>query len=150
MLGMKRPVQIRSVIGTELRVQGACAFRGGLQVDGQVVGDVMAEGGAPSALVVGASGRIEGAVRADEVSVAGTIVGPVQARERLELLAGARIEGDVRYKMLEMQPGAVVVGQLQPQPIAPQAPEPVLLAESPTLPPGAAETPGVEDVERAP
>lgn len=133
MLGIKKPVQIGSVIGADLRVRGACVFRGGLQIDGQVAGDVTAEAGAPSALVLGAAGRIEGAVAADQVSVAGTIVGPVQAHERLELLAGARIEGDVRYKLLEMQPGAVVVGQLQPQPIAPPAPapEPVLLAEPP-------------------
>lgn len=148
MLGMKKPGQIGSVIGAELRVQGACAFRGGLQVDGQVVGDVTADGGAPSVLVVGASGRIEGAVRADAVSVAGTIVGPVQARERLELRAGARIEGDVRYKLLDFQPGAVVVGQLQPQPIEPQAATsgPVLLADPPEADAGAA----AEDVERAP
>ncbi len=47
--------------------------------------------------------------------IGGTVVGPVEARESLELLATARVQGDVRYHMLEMQPGAVIAGQLQPQ-----------------------------------
>lgn len=59
-------------------------------------------------------------MQGDHISVGGTIIGPVLARDRLELLPTARIEGDVRYRMLEMQPGAVVAGQLQPQATPPR------------------------------
>ncbi|HOK12082.1 MAG TPA: polymer-forming cytoskeletal protein, partial [Ottowia sp.] len=44
-----------------------------------------------------------------------SVVGPVLARELLELQSRARVQGDVRYKTLEMQQGAVIAGQLQPQ-----------------------------------
>lgn len=137
MLGIRKPLQIKSILGADMRVSGECVFRGSLQIDGAVAGPVQAEGDPGSVLVIGAGGRVEGAVCADHVSVAGTIIGPVQARERLELLATARIEGDVRYKMLEMQPGAVVAGQLQPQVTPPPAVpvEPVALASAPATEP---------------
>jgi cytoskeletal protein CcmA (bactofilin family) len=137
MLGLRKPLQIKSTLGADMRVNGQCIFQGSLQIDGVVAGQVLAESGPGSVLVIGAGGRVEGAVCADHVSVAGTIIGPVQARERLELLATARIEGDVRYKMLEMQPGAVVAGQLQPQVAPPPAApaEPAVLAPAPAAEP---------------
>ena len=65
---------------------------------------------------------VEGAISADHVVICGTVVGPVLARELLELQSKARIQGDVRYKALEMQQGAVIAGQLQPQVTPPQMP----------------------------
>ena len=40
--------------------------------------------------------------------------GPVFAGELLELQPKARIEGDVRYKALEMHQGAIISGHLKP------------------------------------
>ena len=53
MLGIKRQPATRSVIGAGMRVQGPCTFSDGLQIDGEVLGDVTAEGGQPSVLVIG-------------------------------------------------------------------------------------------------
>ena len=115
MLGIKKQAQIRSAIGAGMHVTGRCTFQEGLQIEGTVLGDVLGDEGSPSVLVIHETGRVEGAISADRIVVGGLVVGPVLARERLELLASGRIEGDVRYKTLEMQPGAVVAGQLQPQ-----------------------------------
>lgn len=115
MLGIRKPWSVRSTIAAGMRVTGDCTFQEGLQIDGTVQGDVTAEGGAPSVLVIGESGSVEGAISADHVVIGGSVVGPVLARELLELQAKARIQGDVRYKTLEMQQGAVIAGQLQPQ-----------------------------------
>jgi len=124
MLGIKRQPVTRSVIGAGMRVQGPCTFHDGLQIDGAVVGDVLADNGQPSVLVIGEGGSVEGAISADHVVIGGTVVGPVLARELLELHAHARVQGDVRYKALEMQQGAVIAGQLQPQLTPPPAPAP--------------------------
>jgi cytoskeletal protein CcmA (bactofilin family) len=121
MLGIKKQPTVRSAIGAGMRVMGDCVFEDGLQIDGAVVGSVSAHGGQPSVLVVGESGSVEGAVSADHVVIAGTVLGPVLARELLELHAHARVQGDVRYKALEMQQGAVIAGQLQPQLTPPPA-----------------------------
>lgn len=121
MLGMKKQLSVRSTIGAGMRVNGDCSFQDGLQIDGAVVGNVIAEEGQPSLLVIGEGGSVEGAVSADHVVIGGSVVGPVLARELLELQAKARVQGDVRYKALEMQQGAVIAGQLQPQMTPPPA-----------------------------
>lgn len=133
MLGIRSKLSVRSTIGAGMRVQGPCTFQDGLQIDGTVLGDVIADGGQPSVLVIGEGGRVEGAISADHVIIGGAVVGPVLARELLELQSRAQVQGDVRYKTLEMQQGAVIAGQLQPQmtpppePPAPPVPaEPVL------------------------
>ena len=59
---------------------------------------------------------------ADDVGIGKTIEAALLARELLELQSTARIQGDVRYKALEMQQGAVIAGQLQPQVTPPPAP----------------------------
>ena len=147
MLGIKKPWSVRSTIAAGMQVAGDCSFQDGLQIDGHVRGNVIGEGDQPSVLVIGEGGSVEGAISADHVVIGGTVIGPVVARELLELQAKARVQGDVRYKALEMQQGAVIAGQLQPQVTPPpasqasaQAAEPVAQearterAERPELP----------------
>ncbi|MDR0458138.1 MAG: polymer-forming cytoskeletal protein [Burkholderiaceae bacterium] len=135
MLGMKKQQPaVRSAVGPGMRVLGEVMFQEGLQVDGTVMGNVIAAPGQPSALIVTETGHIEGVVRADQVVIGGTVIGPVESRDSLELLATAHVQGDVRYHTLEMQPGAVIAGQLQPQltpPPNPGAPEPEEPREEP-------------------
>jgi len=116
MLGIKKQQPaVRSAIGVGVRINGDCVFEGSLQIDGVVLGSVTGQGEQPTVLVIGEPGNVEGAVTADHVVIAGAVVGPVLAREVLDLHAKARVRGDVRYKALEMQRGAVIAGQLQPQ-----------------------------------
>ena len=121
MLGLKKQPPVRSAIGAGMRVNGSCTFQDGLQIDGVVLGDVVADGEQPSVLVIGETGSVDGAISADHVVIAGTVVGPVVAYELLELHAKARVKGDVRYKALEMAQGAVIAGQLQPELMPPMA-----------------------------
>jgi cytoskeletal protein CcmA (bactofilin family) len=152
MLGMKKQQPaVRSAVGPGMRVMGEVTFQDGLQVDGTVMGNVTAVPGQSSALIVTETGRIEGFVSADQMVIGGTVIGPVEARESLELLATAHVQGDVRYHMLEMQPGAVIAGQLQPQLTPPRNPgaqaeprEP--LPEEDSQPAPAMEVPPLDDV----
>ena len=151
MLGIKRQPATRSVIGAGMRVQGPCTFSDGLQIDGEVLGDVTAEGGQPSVLVIGEGGSVQGAISADHVVIGGSVVGPVLARELLELQSKARVQGDVRYKTLEMQQGAVIAGQLQPQLTPPPAAARENQAQEPTdqrSPPPAEPTEPTLDFDR--
>jgi cytoskeletal protein CcmA (bactofilin family) len=115
MLGMKKQLSVKSIIGPGMRVDGPVTFRDGLQIDGTVLGDVMAEAEQSSLLVISETGSVRGAIRADHVVIGGAVVGPVQAGELLELQSKARVEGDVQYKALEMQQGAIIAGELRPQ-----------------------------------
>jgi cytoskeletal protein CcmA (bactofilin family) len=81
-------------------------------VDGRVRGDVIAADGKPGTLVLSEQAQIEGAIRVSHVVINGTVIGPVHAAEYVELQTKANVTGDVHYKTLEIQLGAVVQGRL--------------------------------------
>ena len=104
--------RIDSLIGATTRIEGNVFFSGGLRVDGAVRGNVAGLPDQPATLVVSEQARIDGEVQAAHVVVNGTINGPVDARETLELQPGSRVRGDIHYKSIEIQQGAVVEGRL--------------------------------------
>jgi cytoskeletal protein CcmA (bactofilin family) len=114
MFGNKKQPPIKSLIAQGTRIEGHVLFHDGLRVDGEVVGDIRASDEQRSILVISESASVTGQIHADHVIINGTIKGPVQAFELLELQPKARIEGDVSYKALEMHQGATIAGQLKP------------------------------------
>jgi cytoskeletal protein CcmA (bactofilin family) len=93
-------------------VEGNIIFAGGLRVDGRVRGDVIAADGKPGTLVLSEQAHIEGEIRVSHVVINGTVSGSVHASEYVELQPKANVTGDVHYKTLEIQLGAVVQGRL--------------------------------------
>jgi cytoskeletal protein CcmA (bactofilin family) len=104
--------RIDCLIGAGTTIEGSITFAGGLRVDGRVRGDVIATDGKPGTLVLSEHAQIEGEIRVSHVVINGTVVGPVHASEYVELQAKANVTGDVYYKTLEIQLGAVVQGRL--------------------------------------
>ncbi len=104
--------RIDSLIGATTRIEGNVFFSGGLRVDGAVRGNIAGLPDQPATLVVSEQARIDGEVQAAHVVVNGTINGSVDARETLELQAGSRVTGDIHYKSIEIQQGAVIEGRL--------------------------------------
>ena len=102
--------RIDSLIGATTRIEGNVFFSGGLRVDGAVRGNVAALPDQPGTLVVSEHARVDGEVQAAHVVVNGTINGSVDARETLELQANSRVKGDIHYKSIEIQQGAVIEG----------------------------------------
>jgi cytoskeletal protein CcmA (bactofilin family) len=112
MFNRKNKSTIDSLIGSSTSIEGDVHFKGGLRIDGHVKGNVIAEAGTPSILVISEQAVIDGEVRAGHVVVNGVINGPVFSTELIELQSRARISGDVVYKALEMMNGALVSGKL--------------------------------------
>ena len=112
MLGRKTKGTIDSLIGISTSIEGNVNFKGGLRIDGNVKGNVVADTNEPSMLVISEHARVEGEVRVAHLVVNGEIVGPVFSSELLELQPKARITGDVFYKALDMHGGALVAGKL--------------------------------------
>lgn len=104
--------QIDSLIGSATTISGDITFTGGLRVDGIVKGFIHSGSDEPSTLVVSEKATVIGEIRVSHVVIDGTVNGPVTATEYLELLPNARITGDVSYRTLEMQVGAVIDGRL--------------------------------------
>ena len=108
----KPQTQIDSLIGAGTTVDGNLNFSGGLRIDGQVNGNVVAEQGKPSTLVLSEHARVNGEVSVTHLVINGSISGPVFASEYMELQSKARVNGDVHYTTLEIQLGAIVDGRL--------------------------------------
>lgn len=104
--------RIDCLIGAGTTVEGNIEFTGGLRVDGKVRGNVRAAEGKPGTLVLSEQAQIEGEIHVSHVVINGTVIGPVYAVEYVELQPKANVTGDVHYKTLEMQLGAVVQGRL--------------------------------------
>jgi cytoskeletal protein CcmA (bactofilin family) len=116
--GNKPQNRIDCLIGAGTIVEGNITFSGGLRVDGHVHGNVLAADDKPGTLVLSEQARIEGEIHVSHVVINGTVIGPVYAVEYIELQAKARVEGDVYYRAIETQIGAVVQGRLVYQPEA--------------------------------
>lgn len=120
--------RIDTLIGPGTSIRGPVAFSGGLRLDGEVDGDLVALPGSPSVVAIGPEGRLRGAIRASRVLVNGFVSGSIVATDRLELLPGARVSGELRYAALEIHPGAVIDATARreaprPAPVTP-SPEP--------------------------
>jgi len=104
--------RLDSLVGKNSCVTGDISFSGGLHVDGTIRGAVSGEIESRSSLTVSEHGTIEGEVRVACVLLNGLVKGDVYSTERVELAAGARVEGNVYYGLMEMAIGAEVNGNL--------------------------------------
>lgn len=104
--------RIDSLVGFGTRIEGDVSFSGGLRVDGEIIGKVIADPSKPSTLVLSEHARVQGEINVTHLVVNGSIVGPVHVAEYLELQSKAKVIGDVHYKTLEIQLGAIVEGKL--------------------------------------
>ncbi len=104
--------RIDTLIGAGARIDGNIHFSGGLRVDGEVNGNIIAEPGKPSTLVLSEQARVKGEVNVTHLVINGVVVGPVRASEYMELQGKARITGDVEYKAVEIHLGATISGKL--------------------------------------
>jgi len=122
----KPQTRIDSLIGEGTTVEGNVIFSGGLRVDGRVKGNVLTADEQPSTLVLSERARIEGEIRVSHAVINGTVIGPVYGAEYVELQAKSNVTGDVHYRTLEIQLGAVVQGRLVHQEESP-APKPMVV-----------------------
>lgn len=118
MFNKKKPVarvtidQFSSLISGNLSLVGDLMFEEGLKVSGEVRGNVAHKPGTQSLLALSAEGRIEGNVSSYDALIDGTIVGDLVVEHLLELHSNARVRGNIHYRQLSMENGAVVDGTL--------------------------------------
>jgi cytoskeletal protein CcmA (bactofilin family) len=108
----KPQTQIDTLIGAGTTVEGNLNFSGGMRIDGQVNGNVVAVPDKPSTLVLSEHAQVNGEVNVTHLVINGSISGPVFVSEYMELQSKAKVNGDVHYTTLEIQLGAIVDGRL--------------------------------------
>lgn len=108
-----KPVEtIDTLIGSGSMLQGDLEFTGGLRVDGHIKGHVSAQDSNNGTLVLSESGVVEGDINVPHVVINGTVNGNIASSGHVELQASAKVTGDIHYKAVEMELGAVLNGNL--------------------------------------
>lgn len=90
--------------GTEFL--GELRFRDTFRVDGRVKGRIVSD----NTLIVGESGTVEADIDCGVVSIRGSVTGHVCGRQRIELLAGSRVQGTLVSPRLMIEEGAFFQG----------------------------------------
>jgi cytoskeletal protein CcmA (bactofilin family) len=98
-----------TVIGAESVVMGDIRGSGQFVVSGEVHGDGDLAGG----LNLSVSGVWNGHIRAEQAIIAGTIVGGLAVKDRLEIGYTAVIRGKVSARTIAIAKGAIVDGEIE-------------------------------------
>lgn len=94
--------ELNGFLDARSRINGELRFDDTFRVDGHLQGKTTSDG----VLIVGEEGRVEGEIRVGQLFVSGTVHGSVEASDRVEIAAGARVEADVDTPVLVVEEGA--------------------------------------------
>lgn len=96
-----------TIVGAGARLEGNVVSAGSLRIDGQVKGQINAEGD----VELSPQSQVEADIRAQNVSVAGTFKGNLIVKGKAHLARGGRIEGNITSKTLVVEEGGMFHGQ---------------------------------------
>lgn len=104
----KKELKISTLIGKDCVVGGDFKAVGSARIDGTVEGNITVEG----TLILGVGSLVEGNITAQSVLVSGEVNGNIQAPVKTELVAGARVLGDIETAVIVIDENAIFQGRL--------------------------------------
>lgn len=96
----------RSALGSGTVIQGKLSFDTPVRIDGKLGGEIFSS----KALIVGPTGSVSAEVQVAALVVMGTVTGNIVAADRVEVLSGGKIEGNVTAPVIYVEEGAVLNG----------------------------------------
>jgi cytoskeletal protein CcmA (bactofilin family) len=95
-------------VGPEAHFTGSIGGAGHCIVHGRVEGDCDLQ----STVVIGETGFWQGDIQAENILVAGRVEGTITARQKLEIISTARIQGSLTSPVIAIAEGAVHEGEI--------------------------------------
>lgn len=96
-----------TIVGQGAKLEGTVVSAGSLRIDGQIKGQVNADGD----VMLSPQSAVEADIRAQNVSVAGRFKGSIVVKGRAEIARGGRVDGNITSKTLVVEEGAIFQGQ---------------------------------------
>ncbi len=96
-----------TIVGQGAKLEGTVVSAGSLRIDGQVKGQINADGD----VILSPQSQVEADIRAVNVTVAGKFKGNLIAKQTAELARGGRVDGNITAKSLIVAEGAIFNGQ---------------------------------------
>lgn len=97
-----------TIIGASIKVKGNFHGQGNIVIEGNLEGSLKTNAN----IFIGEKAKVVASVEAQDLVVNGEIKGSVIAKNFLSLGSTAKISGDVLYKEISMEKGAIINGQL--------------------------------------
>lgn len=101
--------RIRTRLGADTVLKGTLRFRESVEISGKLEGKIIAEG----YLFVRDGAEIRADIRAQDIIVAGTVHGNIEATHRLEVLETGKIYGNVRTAQFRVADGVIFEGRCE-------------------------------------
>lgn len=103
-----------TIVGQGAKLEGNIVSAGSLRVDGQVKGQINADGD----VMLSPQSNVEATIHAANVVISGRLKGDVNAKAKVELARGGRVDGNITAKALVIQEGGIFNGQSMMDPAA--------------------------------
>ncbi len=110
----------RTVIGEHISITGDIKGGEDLLIEGSVKGSVELS---QHHLTIGAKGKVEAEITADNVTISGQLVGNIKAKGKVEITRQADFNGEIKAKRISVEDGAYLkaVIELERESAAPRA-----------------------------
>jgi cytoskeletal protein CcmA (bactofilin family) len=95
---------INTIVNRGTLFEGKADVEGDMLIEGKVHGEVICSDG----LTVGQDGNVEANLRAQNIVIAGTVTGEIEAEHRATLRSTAQLQGRLKAKALVVEEGAVL------------------------------------------
>ncbi len=96
-----------TIVGAGAKLEGTVVSAGSLRIDGQVKGQINADGD----VSLSPQSQVEADIRAQNVSVGGRFKGNIVVKAKAHLAKGGRIDGNITSKTLVVEEGGIFHGQ---------------------------------------
>ncbi len=98
-----------TTIGKTIKIQGQISGDESLVIDGAVDGEITIQ----KDLQINPTGNLRAKINARSVTVAGTITGSINALEKVEILAGGVVVGDIISPRFLVRDGGTLNGKIE-------------------------------------
>lgn len=106
---MAKKAIINSVIAENTSFNGTFLVKGSLQIDGKFEGELKIDGH----LIIGTNGKVKtNTIITDSITIAGTLIGNISARNEVVLLETGRVLGNIEAPKIDVGEGAVIQGSV--------------------------------------
>ncbi len=99
--------KVNTILTKSTYMSGELRFDSSLRIDGKFDGKVFTDG----VLVIGPEAEVRADLKAGVVVVAGKVFGNIEASERVEMLEGGQVYGNVKTAKLRIDDGVIFEGE---------------------------------------
>lgn len=96
-----------TIIGPSVMIKGNFNSQGNIIIEGTLKGDVKTS----STIYIGDKARVTASIEAKTARAGGEIKGSLKIKNHLEVVASARIDGDIECSSLSVENGAIINGK---------------------------------------